>query len=177
MLPALSKSFLELEALRKQTCELVHSGGVAVTKRPAPNDWSLTEVIEHLILVERGIVTVFGNSPAKRLHRRSLAQRLRRAAVGVVLLLGIRVKVPVEAIRPLGHTALADLEAEWIELRRHLAEHLEQITPEKLGLIILKHPVSGPHNVPETLSFLERHLRHHRRQIQRIITQLSGIGI
>jgi uncharacterized damage-inducible protein DinB len=135
--------------------------------RPTPRSWSTLDVVEHLVKVEEGIA-----SRIRPREPRSLAQTARvKASLGAMYLLAIagrRIKVPVEAILPLGGATLSDLVARWDDARDALGARLEALAPGDYARPMMRHPLLGLLTPAEGLAFLHWHMGHHRRQLGRI---------
>jgi uncharacterized damage-inducible protein DinB len=135
--------------------------------RPTPDGWSALDVVEHLVRVEEAIV-----SRIRKRERRTLAETLRAkgalALMSVYFAVGRRFKVPTQAIVPLGGVTLSDLAGRWDASHAALRAAVNLLDPEELARPLMRHPVLGLLTPRETLTFLLRHLAHHRRQIRRL---------
>jgi uncharacterized damage-inducible protein DinB len=138
-----------------------------LTFRPAPNAWSALDVVEHLVKVEEAIA--YHAKPRSPRGRLETAQT--KAKLGILRLLfavGCRVRVPIQAILPLGGVTLTDLARRWEAAQALLGERLEQFGDEELSHPMMRHPIIGRLTPPESLRFIYWHEGHHRRQIGRI---------
>ncbi len=136
--------------------------------RPAPESWSTLEVVEHLVRVEEAIVL----RASQAVSSQSLGSRIRSAA-GMLLLyqglrMGARFKAPSQAILPEGKSTLPELRGRWDRIREKLEAVLADRTRADLSRPMMRHPAVGWLNPVQTLTFLERHVAHHVRQIERI---------
>jgi uncharacterized damage-inducible protein DinB len=138
-----------------------------LTFRPAPNSWSALDVIEHLVKVEEGIASRFRPRESRGLIETARA----KAALGAMyVVFGFRgrVKVPVQAILPLGGATLSDLASRWEAAQAALKARLECFGPGDWSRPMMRHPLLGPLTPAEGLVFIHCHMAHHRRQIERI---------
>ena len=167
MLPELGRWFDELEEARRKFLHPVEALSLRQQEfRPSPDSWSLVQVVHHVMLVERESVRFIqgGREPgARRLKHAVLS-----AGVRLVLSTGLRVKVPVDAIKPKEDLSLEEVASRWQEIRGDLRAYLERIPEEELERLVFRHPIAGPFNIVQTLGFLAGHLRHHARQLRRI---------
>ena len=136
--------------------------------RPVAGGWTAEEIAHHVFRAEHGSVASMIKLTGRRSKSRSLRQRLLKAMVGVVLRLGMRVKAPSKALYPETGVAFEDFEAEWDEVRARLVDVIGAVE-EPTRTAGFQHPISGPLTVAEGLDFLARHLRHHRRQLDRLL--------
>jgi uncharacterized damage-inducible protein DinB len=141
--------------------------GEQLTWRPGVGVWSVLDVVEHLVRVEEGIV-----SRVKKREPRTMGETVRtRLALVLVWLTfrtGRRIKVPVEAIAPVGGVTLADLEGRWAAAQAGMRRTMEALQRQDYARPLMRHPLIGLLTPAETLSFIGRHIRHHRGQIARI---------
>lgn len=140
--------------------------------RPAPGAWTPVDVGHHLFLAERSILEAGRKrraDPARRkLNRPRLVERFLNGLVQLVLRSGIRVKAPSEVLKPQEPIPLDDLLEQWQEVRGGLEELLDAIPEAELGFTLFRHAVGGPLDVAQGLEFMVGHIRHHRRQLDRI---------
>lgn len=136
--------------------------------RPRPDAWSLLGVADHLARSEREVVRSLEKGLPEGLSRRRLRHRLAYRAVMGVMASPLKVKAPIPTIVPQGDRPLEEIEAEWGEARRRLGEGLEAIPEAELDRPVMAHPVAGPLPPAQTLDFLDAHLRHHLRQVDRL---------
>jgi uncharacterized damage-inducible protein DinB len=134
---------------------------------PAPGVWSAAEVIAHLGIVERTIITRIGRiieNPAKavplvrRVHvpMRLVRYRLRR------------VKSPL----PLDPALICEREpmlAELDAVRRATLAFVQETAARDLRPYRWPHPFLGSLNVYQWFSFISNHEMRHARQIQEIV--------
>jgi len=152
------------EALLKEVGALPEA---QLTFRPMPEAWSIAQVIEHLLLVEGGIVERVTTRPPRAVRIR-MRDRLGYAAVWVALSYGLRIKAPVQSVMPHKGITLSDASEQWRSILRSLSTHLEVMRDQDLRLTVFKHPIGGPMTLAEALLFITRHFDHHLRQIARV---------
>ena len=147
-----------------------------LTFRPSPNAWSALDVIEHLVKVEEAIA-----SRVRPREARGLVEGARvKVALGimrVVFTVRGRVKVPVQAILPLGGATLSDLVSRWEAAQVALRERLEGFGEQDWSRPMMRHPLLGRLTPAECLSFLRWHIAHHRRQIRRAVGRSGGQAV
>jgi hypothetical protein len=137
-----------------------------LTLRAAPGTWSPLDIVEHLVKVEEAI------APRVRPREpRGLVEtvRVKAALVLVQIVFGLRgrIKVPVQAIVPLGGVTLRDLEGRWEAAGAALRERLEAFAAGDWDRPMMRHPLLGRLTPAEGLAFLRWHIDHHQRQMVR----------
>lgn len=136
--------------------------------RPAPDAWCPLDVVEHLIKVEEATL----RRAAARPRTRSLAHAARATAVLAFMTMasrgGARLKVPTRVVMPEGGFEFNALTARWDAVRGTLRAMLEGLAEGEISRPLLRHPRAGWLSTPQSLAFMELHIAHHERQIERI---------
>ncbi|HKY19724.1 MAG TPA: DinB family protein [Vicinamibacterales bacterium] len=146
-------------------------------ERPAPDRWSVSEILEHLSLVERRFAAIIairigeareaGLGPEQRVREPlppNLQQMLNDRAN--------RRNAP-EAVRPTGKV---DHAAAWTDLeriRKDLRATVEAAEGLALSGVTHNHPVFGTLNVYQLMDFIAGHEMRHARQIKGIAEVVS----
>jgi hypothetical protein len=170
MLTALQRQHARLE---RQRLVLVHRLATYTEAQhafqPDPSSWSLAGVLQHLILVEEGLV---GNGRAQAAQRPpwvGLRTRLRERMVLAALARDLRIRVPVPDIVPQTHIPLAALAPRWEAARADLVTYVAEVPAPRWARAAFRHPRIGWMTAMGGLRFLEAHCEHHIRQVERII--------
>ena len=144
--------------------------------RPAPDTWSATEVLDHVVKVESGIFNTVRKSIDKQ-HPRSIRDRIGFVFLDQVMRSKMKVKTPAaaSATLPSADLNLIEIAQRWDRTRVDLAQFLSGIAPEKMSGGVFRHPVSGWMSVPQVLSFFSAHLKHHGYQLENIQAQSSSL--
>jgi uncharacterized damage-inducible protein DinB len=135
--------------------------------RPETGAWSVLDVIEHLVRVEEGILSRVRKRDPRTWWQAARA-RLALEVISVYFLLGRRFKVPAQTIVPLGGVTLTDLGSRWEAAQAAMRCTLDDFGPADYARPLMRHPLLGLLTPVETLTFIVRHIAHHRRQIARI---------
>ena len=140
--------------------------------RPAPGTWSIAEVAEHLLQVEREVAkAAMKPGVERRGRRRKPKEWLGYVAFLAVVHLDWRIRVPQKVagrVTPAAEPDMDKLWREWQELHANLGRHLETVRAENLREMAFKHPIVGPTSVRRMLPFMLQHFDHHMRQVGRI---------
>jgi len=157
----------ELDALRSAVLHEVRElPSDAVVFRARPEAWSPAQVLHHLCLVEEYALQVFARPLSRGREGRSLKDWVGAAAVRVIFRLGLRVRMPTQRVAPDAAPVLDLVAHRWEEAGREVRKAILQ--REGSPAPMMRHPVAGPLDPFQTAGFLLDHLRHHRRQLQRI---------
>ena len=173
MLPRL-RSQLDAVVARRSTFEAQARGmsEAQLRFRPAPGAWSIGEVAQHLLQVEREVTRASSRPGVKRRGQRpTLKQWLAWKGFRTITRLNIRVKIPqavVHLATPGSTPDMTALWAEWREVQAQLELFLASIGPRDLDDMAFRHPVLGPISIGGLLPFFTNHFDHHMRQVRRI---------
>lgn len=172
MLPNIQKQFdslmLKLEALLQNLDALP---GEALSFKAGPDKWSIVEVVEHLVIAEKDLLTQLStNIPASTLDPKAKTPEKHQTVIKVMER-DIEVDVPHESMEPHGRIALADFLNQWDDIREKLPGLLAEINPENEDDPVYQHPYGGPLAISDTLQFIEVHFDNHMRHIDRILAQ------
>ena len=163
------KVLAELERARARFLDTISGWDDAqLAFRPRASSWSALEVAEHVLIAEQVSIDTMLRLAGRRSKARTLVQKLGYALVWLILKLKIRVSSPARVTNPTGSMTLREIRADWEVARRRLREHLSSLETEGLREAGFAHPVAGPLTLQEGLRYLERHLRHHQAQLERI---------
>jgi hypothetical protein len=174
MLRGLDERFRRIEGLRTRLMdELRRESAEDLVWRPAPEAWSLTGVIEHLVIAEeRGLKGLERERPAELGSR--FAAGLKLGILSLAAPLPIRVKAPSKGLLPTGIPELPDLAIRWGEARCRLAGVLDAVTPDTLADRRWRHPIAGWLDTGQWLDFIYSHITHHQLQVGRIRSALQA---
>jgi hypothetical protein len=142
-------------------------------KKPGPNDWSIMQIVEHMVLAERDIMQNLPEPEELIDRKRGLRARLLYVLVLLILRWGIRVPVPSEDMVPDGNTSLSELRQKWDENLRWLRGYIETSRPEDLKRAVFSHPLAGPLTAPQAGKMAKLHLEAHLRQINKVRAQVQ----
>ena len=141
----------------------------AVHARPASGGWSLAQVADHLVRIDRAVR--LDGPPAPAWARRT--SRARAAAIRGVLALPVRIPAPPGAgsVLPAAAPDYAATRDAWAALRGLWREALADAPPEAVAF---RHPLAGPLVVRDALAFVLAHHRHHDAQVERAVARLAA---
>lgn len=136
-----------------------------VRRRPAPHAWSLAQIADHLLRIDRGLRL---DGPAAGPVVRATSP-VRGRLICAVLALPLRIPAPpgVTSILPGPDPDPVETLAAWAALRQTWR------VPLNPAVVAFRHPVVGPLCVPDALAFLLAHHRHHDAQVARTCTALG----
>ncbi len=147
-------------------------------RRPAPDRWSATEILEHLVIVEDRIARLLADTIEKA-RTEGLGPEHETSSV-VLPALVARVldrSHPVMAREnavPSGRMEAAAARSALADTRRALRETILAADGLALGELALPHPRLGPLNLYHWIVFVGAHESRHAAQIREVAAALAG---
>jgi hypothetical protein len=139
-------------------------------RRPAPDRWSVAEILEHLGIVEGGITQLLDGQVAAARAAGLGAERETSPVVPTVpvrRLLDRTARLTASARSlPTGGLAAGAAWETLVERRSALRHLLVASDGLALSALVIPHPVLGPLNVYQWLVFIGAHEGRHAKQIQ-----------
>lgn len=136
---------------------------------PADNQWSMAQVMKHLVMTETQILQYV----LRRMEKGNLRQATYKSWVRYILVkLALRyrkkIKAPKQVEAPPKALNPVQVREEWEQLRKQWATMLEKMPNDVINKNVFRHPLAGDMSISHTLGFMNEHVRHHIAQIQRI---------
>ena len=151
--------------------QLAPLSGEVLSFKAATGKWSIVEVIEHLVLVEKDFFNqLLTNVPASTFDPNSKTPEKYQTVIKVMKR-DIPVDVPDESVKPHGRLTLDELLSQWDEVRNKLQGLLADITSKNKDDPVYRHPYGGPLDIAEALNFIDVHFDNHLRHIDRILAE------
>jgi len=141
-----------------------------LSKRPAENEWSVAEVVQHLCLVEERVL----NDLKKNLERPPVKVGFLKKLLPMQLV-SLRIKrfnAP-KVVRPSNPPPLKEMLRNYDELRVSLKELCVQAGRERLSKICFKHPALGDLDGVQAVSMVAFHEQRHLKQIREILKKVG----
>lgn len=139
--------------------------------RSINNQWSILQIIAHLVTAERLSVMymqkkILGIGTA---GDTGIWEEFKMGLLIISQRLPLKFKAPQAVVNQTTNaTSLQQLEEEWNNVRSELQALLETIQPHQRKRKIYKHVVAGKLNAHQALRFFHEHFLHHLPQIQRL---------
>ncbi len=137
------------------------------TRRPAPERWSVIELLEHTALVERRLTYLFKQWVAEAREQGLPPEDPALRPVNLEAVLNRAYLVAAsDSVQPKGHL---DEAAAWTaleEARKDLKETVLSLQDLPLGGVVRPHPALGPLNFYQWVEFVGWHEARHTAQIR-----------
>jgi hypothetical protein len=141
-----------------------------LTFKPEPNHWNLLQVLDHIVTSEKMSANYIKRQLAGNKYppATGLKSSVRYAILKLALKLPFRYKAPSIVDSTGKTTNLNNLQESWKTIRQEFRTIIESTDEEILDLGVYKHPRAGLLDMGQTLHFMEIHIRHHQKQIDRV---------
>lgn len=172
MIVPVEKQFKSIEEQRKNMLnEIARLSHAQQNFKPSPEAWSILQVVNHLLFSETNVVKYMQKKMQgiATVEKAGVRAKARSIMLNTFLKSPLKFKAP-KAAMPVQEEVYVfeNLRRQWDETRSGFAKVLDQLNPADAEKLIFKHPISGKFNIYQTMSFLQEHIAHHIRQIQRI---------
>ena len=143
-----------------------------LSRRPAENEWSVAEVIEHLCLVEgavmKGITTKLAQPPVKVSFLKKFFP-MRIVSLRMKRLQAPKYVQPASDLPPMD-----ELMKKFDAVRATTKELCIKEGPERLSQVCLKHPYFGDMDGAAAVSMVAFHEQRHLKQIRETLKKLTN---
>lgn len=146
-----------------------------LSQKPSPEQWSVVEVIAHLVKAETGTLKYLQKKLEVGGHRKaSMLAILRKSFLNFMISLPIKFKAPkVAQLDPGVDLSYAEAVLQWDNVRAALRKEYVNIDPKLIGNDLFKHPFAGKLNLEQSTSFMHHHMGRHIGQIKRTLKELG----
>jgi uncharacterized damage-inducible protein DinB len=174
-----SRGFQKLETQKKEVISLYDS--LSAEQRafnPASDAWNLLQVLRHIVTSERLSLAYIQRkiSSQSNIQKAGIGARVRSTLLKIALYLPIKFKAPKVAQVDETHPDYESMKSEWDQVRYGFQELIDSIDPETLAKAIYRHPRAGMLNMHQAVEFMETHISHHIKQMERIRSHSSFPG-
>lgn len=148
-----------------------------LNQQPAPNSWSATQVLNHLLLSEKYSRQYCQKKLSfdPELPKAGMVDNFRTFLVSFYFKLPLKVEAP-KAINTDAlprESQLEEVRTSYLEQREELAKFLQIVDESYLDKAVYKHPFAGRLSLSGMLHFFTAHFTHHRKQIYRALQVAS----
>lgn len=172
----LLKAFEAAEADRRTLLAKLDAHGEDVlTRKPAPDAWSVVEILAHLIKAETGTLNYLRKKLEVGGHQKASAfAGLRKSFLNFVLGLPIKFKAPkVVQLEKGAALSYAEAKAQWNAVRDSLGTEYQRIDEQLIAHDLFKHPFAGKLNLVQSTEFMRQHMLRHVGQVERTLKAVN----
>lgn len=146
-----------------------------LSRAPGEGEWSVAQVVDHLAGAERRSIEYIRKKTQdpSQLVAAGPGAALRSLALAAALRSPLRFNVPPGLAQPLPETEWHGAVRGWDQVRGEWRTLLAGFPAELAGKAVFRHPVAGYQTMTQALRFMSEHLRHHQKQVRRILAKLA----
>lgn len=146
-----------------------------LNKKPSPEAWSVAQVLGHLIAADSFSLQYLRKKATntKEVKNQGLKGLYKSVLLKLIFLTPIKFKVPDRVAPNDEFITLAQLEANWKELREGFVEVTSKLNDEELSKGLWNHIRAGKMNIYQMYDFLHIHFIRHKKQIERTLTAVK----
>ncbi len=148
-----------------------------LSKKPSPNAWSVLEVLQHLMIAEKGSMAYVKKKTSypDSLKNAGLADHYRKLRLHLFLHLPIKVKAPAvvgeNQFDP--NATFAGVVADWRAVRFEMKQFLDSVPDDWAQKLTYRHAFAGRMTFSGMLMFFNGHFHRHYKQIRRTIAAVE----
>lgn len=162
-----------LDAVHQQLATTVRAVEVdLVSQRPAENEWSVAEVVEHLCLVESAVMGYVKSKLNEPPVKVSFLKKLLPMRIVSLRLKRLQAPKRVEPSRDL--PPISELLKKYDAIRADTRDVCIKEGRERLSGVCFNHPYFGDMDGAATVSMIAFHEQRHLKQIREILKKLSA---
>ncbi|MBL4587066.1 MAG: DinB family protein [Flavobacteriales bacterium] len=172
----LLKHFDKMEAERQELLSAISSySDQLLSKKPAPESWSVAEVMEHLTVAENGSLQYMHKKIEYGGHSKAaITAGLKQQLLNFSISLPIKYKVPkILEKKDTSFVDYKDALNNWNEVRIAMRSAYEKMDEGIIGNELFKHPFAGKMNVIQGVKFMRQHMKHHTKQIHSTLKRVG----
>lgn len=142
-------------------------------KKPKPNAWSVLDILQHLMIAERGSFAYVKKKTSypESLEEAGVADHYRKFRLYIFLRLPIKVNAPVVVNETQfdQNISFEKLVADWRAIRKELKDFLNHAPAEWNSKLTYRHGFAGRMTFDGMLMFFRDHLQRHIKQIDQTL--------
>jgi hypothetical protein len=140
--------------------------------RPDQNSWNMLQVMRHLVTAESLSLAYIRRKlrETESIPKVGIGAKSRAVLLKMALALPIKFKAPKVAEVTEDYPDFESTIEEWNNVRKEFKEILLKADEEIFHKTIYKHPRAGYLTLKQTVNFIEDHIRHHQKQVDRIMS-------
>lgn len=156
------------ELLQPYTEEELH-------QQPSSNQWSLAQIMSHLLYVERGSLSYCRKKllAGDDLEDVTLISQLKFRIYRTVLYSKLKIKAPEVVAHPSNEKSFEELKQVFDRTRKEMEVFIDEFPDKYLDKGIFRHPLGGRIGLQDWVQFIDAHLLHHLHQVKRTMRSIT----
>lgn len=171
-----NKRYQRLEEKRKKLFEeLKNYSDEVINKKPAPNAWSVAEVLAHLMTGEEATLFYLQKKTldTSKTANAGLKGMWKYFVLKTAFDLPLKFKAPAVTTPKQVFVSLKDIDDKWTAVRKDTLAIINKLNNNDIKKELWKHPVSGKMNLFHMVDFFNIHFERHQQQIERTLKSVA----
>lgn len=144
-----------------------------LNRSPGEGRWSVIQVLCHLSRAEDLSLRYIRKKMQAEAPEAGVICRIKSAALSLALRSPLRFKAPAMSAEVPERETLGEVASRWDAVRREMVDALDEVPESDLSRAVFRHPRVGLISLEQALRFMQDHLDHHRRQLERILAEVA----
>lgn len=175
----ITRAYLKLETQKREVISLYDS--LSEEQRafnPEPDAWNLLQVLRHIVTSERLSLAYIQRkiSSSSNVPKAGFDSWVRSVLLKLALYLPIKFKAPKVAQVNEVHPDYESMKTEWDQVRYGFRDLIDSNDADMLEKAIYRHPRAGMLNMLQAVEFMNIHISHHFKQMERIRSHAAFPG-
>jgi hypothetical protein len=173
----LDLAFDKIENQRTSLLERLKSSDDRVlNQKPSESQWSVIEVINHLVMAERFSYQYLQKKTQDKssAHKVGIRETFRSFLLNRYLYSSKKFRSPEVALPSADYMTMDDASESWHVIRKNIRTIWVEMPSDLLDRNWFKHPVAGRLSLRQMISFMEAHVSRHEKQIWRTLKVVNG---
>lgn len=150
-----------------------------LNEQPNPNSWSVLQIMQHLMLVEKAGVayTTKKLSFNPVLEKAGVMSSVRSRMSNLIAVTPFKIKAPEQVSGEVLLTNLTfwEVAKQWKNSRSELRHFFNKLPEDCFKAELYKHPLIGKMKLSGMLHFFDKHFDRHHRQIKRTLKKIDAV--
>ncbi|MCC6599484.1 MAG: DinB family protein [Crocinitomicaceae bacterium] len=167
-----------METARRKFLSMIDNWSTEQLEFHESGSWSALQVMEHIIISERGTLHYMKKKTSGGWQNIPLAEDEHGAAgrkLNARLVSTERFKAPSVLPDPVSSLSRDFMMFDWQSVRDELRFFIYSLDESFYHRQIFRQPIAGPVNLFQTMELLANHIQHHTYQLERIKTAMARI--
>ena len=173
---ALMSAFEKMENDRKSLLNrLTEFPDKILSKKPNTDQWSVAEVVMHLVVAETGALNYMQKKLEFGGHQKSgFDAAIKQRMLNFLISLPIKFKAPkIIELKEIEDISFPEASQKWEAVRLELYKEYDKLDSDTVGHELFKHPAMGKMNLVQGVKFMHQHMNRHILQIDRVIQKVK----
>lgn len=150
-----------------------------LNEQPSDTEWSVLQIMQHVMKAEEGAISYVKKklSFEPELVDANMMSSFRSIFLNMALTSPFKIKAPekISGASLLTNQTFWEIAKQWKTQRGELVNYLESLPEEYFKKDLYKHPLSGKMTLSSMLSFFNKHVDRHTRQIRRTLKKIDAV--